>query len=421
MVRRHILGPLLRALSDNPVVLLNGPRQAGKTTLVRDLLSGRHPARYLTMDDPGVLAAAHSDPAGFIAGLSGPVVLDEIQRAPGVFVAIKAAVDKDRRPGRFLLTGSANVLLLPKVSESLAGRMEILTLWPLSQGEIEGTFDGFIDAAFGAGALPPVKAVTARDGLQRALLGGYPEMLQRRDAERRHAWYGSYITTILQRDVRDIASIDGLTELPRMLALLAARATSLQNFAELSRSSTIPQSTLKRYLTLLETTYLIQTMRPWSGNLSHRLVKSPKMMLADTGLMAHLAGLTLERLSDDGQLKGPLLENFVAMELRKQTAWSRTRPELFHFRTVSQLEVDIVLESPSGVVVGIEVKSAGAVGADDFKGLKALAADLGKKFHRGVVFYLGSEAVPFAANLHALPLSALWRTGAKGPAAGKTP
>jgi predicted AAA+ superfamily ATPase len=415
MIQRNIYDPLLRALEDSPVVLLNGPRQAGKTTLVRDLIAGAHPARYMTLDDPVVLAAVHADAAGFIAGLDGPVVLDEIQRAPGIFVAIKAAVDRKRTPGRFLLTGSANVLLLPKVSESLAGRMEILTLWPLSQGEIEGVKESFVDAAFGTGTVSVSKASSAANILQRALRGGYPEVQRRPDEDRRRAWFGSYITTILQRDVRDIANIEGLTELPRLLALLAARSASLQNFAELSRSSTIPQSTLKRYLTLLESTYLVQTVRPWSGNLSHRLVKSPKLMLTDTGLMALLAGLSAERLALDGVLKGPLLENFVAMELCKQISWSRTRPELYHFRTQTSQEVDLVLEGPGGMIVGIEVKASSSVGPDDFKGLRVLASELGRKFHRGFVLYSGAEVVPFTANLQAVPISALWQTVADAP------
>ena len=409
MIHRNLDHSLLQALSDNPVVLLNGARQTGKTTLIRGLTAKQHPAQYLTLDDAGVLAAVKADPAGFLAGLGGPVALDEIQRAPELFIAIKALVDKDRRPGRFLLTGSANVLLLPRLSESLAGRMEVLTLRTLSQGEIEGVREGFIDAIFGALPALSGRGPNAADVLHRILRGGYPEILRRLGEDRRKAWFGSYLTTILQRDVRDIANIDGLTELPRLLSLLAARAAALQNFAELSRSSNIPQSTLKRYMTLLETTFLIQTLRPWSGNMSHRLVKTPKVMLADTAMMAHLLGLDSERLASDGHLKGPLLENFVAMEIQKQVAWSKTRPDLFHFRTQTNQEVDMVLENSNGIIVGIEVKASATIGAEDFKGLKTLAADTGKKFHRGILLYMGTETIPFSAKMHALPVSALWR------------
>lgn len=412
MFERHLAPRLLEALADTPVVLLHGARQTGKSTLVRRLASQEHPARYLTLDDAGVLAAARDDPAGFLAGLNEPVVLDEVQKAPELFPAIKAIVDRDRRPGRFLLTGSANVLLLPRLSESLAGRMDILTLWPLSQGEIEGRREGFVDALF-AGTLPR-RTGNPRDRgdlVRRLMTGGYPEILGRITGARRDAWFTSYVTTILQRDVRDLANIEGLTVLPRLLGLLAARRMALVNFAELSRSLTVPLSTLKRYMALLETTFLVQMLPAWSGNLGKRLVKAPKLLLADAGLAAHLSGLEAERLSGDVGLVGPLLENFVAMELRKQIAWSRTQPGLFHFRTQTGQEVDVVLEDRRGRIVGLEVKAAATVGAQDFKGLRTLAEATGKRFQRGVVLYTGAEIIPFGTDLHALPVSLLWQTG----------
>lgn len=413
MVKRNLTDSLLQALADSPVVLLNGARQTGKTTLVQSLTPKQHPARYLTLDDLGVLSAIKADPAGFLAGLEGPVILDEIQRAPELFVAIKAEVDRNRRPGRFLLTGSANVLLLPRLSESLAGRMEILTLWPLSRGEIEGVREEFVDAAFSAKPIA-VDKPKGKPGLLGSILrGGYPENLHRTEGDRLKAWFRSYVTSILQRDVRDLANIEGLTEMPRLLSLLAARSTSLQNFSELSRSSGLPQSTLKRYMALLEATFLVQVVQPWSGNLSHRLVKTPKLMLADTGLLAHLLDLTEERLAADAGLKGSLLENFVAMELRKQIAWSKTQPRMYFYRTQTGQEIDIILEDASGRLVGIEVKASATVKAEDFRWLKAFAGETKKKFHRGVVLYLGHESIPFGANLHALPVGALWAATAK--------
>lgn len=411
MIARHLVDAILPALHDSPVVLINGARQTGKTTLVQQLAGGAYPARYLTLDDAGVLAAARLDPAGFISNLDGPVILDEIQRAPELFVAIKAVVDRHRRAGRFLLTGSTNVLLLPRLSESLAGRMEIFNLWPFSQGEIEGVREHFIDAIFDVLPWRAAGAEPLRDLVARALRGGYPEVvLARSAAERRQAWFGSYITTILQRDVRDVANVSGLTELPRLLSLLAARAGALQNFAELSRSSTIPQTTLKRYIALLETTFLVYTLPPWSANLSKRLVKSPKFYLADTGLLAHLTGITEERLATDTYRLGPLLENFVVMELVKQVAWSRRRPHLFHFRTQTGQEVDILLEDSVGHVVGLEVKASATVTAEDFEGLQVMAEQTGRRFKRGMVLYTGAETVPFGKQLHAMPVSALWRS-----------
>ena len=305
MYRRNIESQLHDALSDTPVVLLNGARQTGKTTLVRDKGVAPSQASYVTLDDLEVLAAASSDPAGFLAGLSAsgqPVILDEVQRAPGLFPALKATVDKDRRPGRFLLTGSANVLLLPKLSESLAGRMEILTLWPLSQAEIQGTATSFVDALFSAES-PVARFKNAapvpsrQEIIERVVRGGYPEPLTRSSAARRASWFESYIATILQRDVRDLANIEGLTQMPKLLSVLAARTASLLNASDISRTAGIPYTTLSRYLTLLETTYLIRTVPAWSGNLTTRLIKSPKIVLGDTGLAAHLLGLDEARLT----------------------------------------------------------------------------------------------------------------------------
>lgn len=414
MIQRHISTAVLEALADTPVVLLHGARQTGKSTLVKQLASGEHPSRYFTLDDPAVLSAAQHDPSGFVTALKEPVVIDEVQKAPALFTAIKAAVDRDRRPGRFLLTGSADVMLLPRLSESLAGRMEILTLWPLSQGEIEGTKEAFIDAAFSNELPKKIKSPQNWDEiLARVLRGGYPVIQARLADARRKAWFGSYVTAILQRDVRDLSGIEGFTQLPRLLSLLAARSTALLNFSELSRSIAIPQTTLKRYIALFEMTFLIQTLPAWSSNLSKRLVKTPKFILNDTGLMAHLLGLNQERLAMENTLAGPLLENFVVMELRKQAAWSKTRPQLFHFRTLTGQEVDFVLEDEAGKLVGIEVKASATVTAKDLRGLYALAELTGKRFRNGVILYTGHETVSFSAQLHAMPISALWTTSAK--------
>ena len=409
MIRRNITTPLLDALADNPVVLLHGARQTGKSTLVQWLASEGHPARYLTLDDAGVLAAVREDPSGFLAAVEGPIVLDEVQRAPGLFLAIKTAVDRDRRAGRFLLTGSANVMQLPRLSESLVGRMEVLTLWPMSQGEIEAVEEDFIDVVFSDVLRNKIKIRENMSGLVgRMLRGGYPAVLSRTSEVRQKAWFGSYITTILQRDVRDLANIEGLTQLPRLLTLLAARAASLLNFSELSRSIAFPQTTLKRYLALLESTFMVQTLPAWSGNLGKRLVKAPRLILNDTGLLAYLLGLSRARLADNTTLVGPLLQNFVVMELRKQVPWSRTQAQLFHFRTQTGHEVDLLLEDAAGRLVGIEIKARATINSRDFKGLRALAEATGRRFHRGVVLYTGAETIPFGERFHALPVSVLW-------------
>lgn len=409
MVPRNLTGCVLESLSDSPVVLLQGARQTGKSTLVQHLAANEHPARYLTLDEPAVLAAATADPGGFIAGLGGPVVLDEVQRAPGLFLAIKADVDRNRSPGRYLLTGSANVMVLPRLSDSLAGRMDILVLWPFSQGELAGRREELVDRLFRDEMPPPRTGESSRELLSRVLCGGYPEALRRESPSRRRAWFESYVSTILHRDVRDLANIEGLAAMPRLLAFLASRSASLLNHAEVSRSLGIPASTLKRYMALLEATFLVQLLPAWAGNLGKRLVKSPKLYLSDTGMACGLLGLEEESALREAHLVGPLIEGFAVTELRKQAAWSRTRPRLFHFRTLAGREVDIVLESPAGKVVGVEVKASTSVGADDFRGLRALAEEAGARFHRGILLYQGRQVVPFGQRLHAVPLEALWQ------------
>ncbi len=408
MFPRNIESELRAALSDTPVVLLNGARQTGKSTLVT-ALSKDLGATYVTLDDATVLSAASTDPAGFLKGLGASAVIDEVQKIPALFPAIKTLVDADRRPGRFLLTGSANVLMLPKISESLAGRMEIITLYPLSQGELLGRSGRFVDGLFAA-ELPRLPKEKIRyDLADLVLAGGYPEAVQRPAGKRREAWFASYITAILQRDVRDLAHLEGLTEMPRLLALLAARVGGLLNMSELSRSSGIAHTTLKRYLSLLEATFLLQPLPAWSANLGKRLIKSPKIHLVDTGLCAHLTGLTKQRLTSDLTAFGPLLESFVVGELRKQATWSESRLKLYHYRTTAGREVDVVLEDAAGRLVGVEVKATATATKKDFAGLQSLMEDTGKRFVRGLVLHNGEEAVSFGEHQMALPISAIWR------------
>ncbi len=403
------MGRVDAALADTPVVLLNGARQTGKTTLVRSLVKDLSRAQYFSLDDAAVLAAASGDPPGFVADADGLMVIDEVQKVPELLPAIKLSVDRDRRPGRFLLTGSAHVLMLPKISESLAGRMEILTLWPFSQGEIEGAKESFVDQIFSQ-SRPRLGEDSSRssDLRQRVLFGGYPDAIEREAEDRRRAWFASYVSTILQRDIRDLANIEGLTEMPQLLSLLAARTANLMNKSGLSRSTGIAYATLDRYLSLLQMTFLFQPLPAWAGNLGKRLTKASKVNLCDSGLTAHLLGLTEERAKADPKLFGPLVESFVTMELRKQMSWARTAASLFHFRTSAGREVDLILEDGAGRIVGIEVKASASFGKRDLAGLKALAQELGDRFHRGVLFYNGETVVPLGERLFAMPISALW-------------
>jgi len=272
-----------------------------------------------------------------------------------------------------------------------------------------GAASGIVDALFGAPLLTQTLPALPREELiQRILTGGYPEPVQRSAGARRAAWFAAYLTTILQRDVREMANIDGLAHLPTLLGLLAARTANLLNVTELSSTLRMPYTTVYRYLTLLEATFLLVRLPAWSGNLGARLVKTPKILLSDTGLARHLMGVDARRLEHDGVLRGALVENFVAMELHKQLSWSASQPSLFHWRRPSRQDVDIVLETRSGDVVGVEVKSASSVNLADFRGLRALQEALDSRFVRGVLFYSGETILPFGEGLYAVPLSALW-------------
>jgi predicted AAA+ superfamily ATPase/predicted nucleotidyltransferase len=415
MYRRFIDKKLQAALADTRVVLLNGARQTGKSTLVQQVAAQRD-GQYLTLDDPATAGLARSDPSALVRGAGAFMVIDEVQHAPELFPAIKRVVDADGRPGRFLLTGSANVFLLPRLAESLAGRMEILPLHPLSQGELADNEANLVDALFDAAPWQAGSLTLDRVGVcERVIAGGFPEAVARAPGERRDAWFRSYIASLLQRDVRDLANIEGLTDIPRLLGLLAARSSALMNMSEVSRAAGIAHSTLRRYLALLEATFIFQPLPAWSNNIGKRFVRSPKIHLLDSGLAAHLRGdVDAPALAQSPNL-GPLLETFVVQEVRKLLGWSRHGATPYHFRTAAGQEVDLVLEAPGQRIAGIEVKASSNVNQGDFSGLRALAEAAGDKFTGGVVLYLGEQRLPFADKLWALPISALWEPAEATP------
>ncbi len=406
MYNRGLQNQINTALTDTPAILIVGARQVGKTTLSRLAAN----SNYLTFDDPNVLSIAKKSPQDFIANLSKPVIIDEIQLSPEILPVIKQAIDENRTAGQFILTGSANVLTLPKVSESLAGRVEVLTLRTLSQSEIEGSETNLVDQLFANKLDFPTNFpnIEREELLNRMLIGGYPEVLSRKTESRRQDWFQSYITTILQRDIRDLANIEGLVDMPRLLSLVASRAAGLLNGAEVSRSIGFPQMTLNRYMSLLEKVFLIETVPAWSGSLKSRLVKAPKIFITDSGLLSYLQGLTLKKLQNEPTLTGSLTENFVVTELKKQLGWSGTRAEMFHFRTSNDREVDIILENRVGELVGIEVKASSSVNPSDFKGLQLLAESLPEKFKRGLILYSGNQFLSFGKDLFVVPINALW-------------
>lgn len=409
---RNLAAPLLDACRDSPVVLLNGARQTGKSTLVQTLFPGAAEAVpvYLSFDDLTLLAAAKAAPQDFVDGLPCPVILDEIQRVPELFLPLKRAVDRDRRPGRFILTGSANVLALPRLADSLAGRMEVLTLWPLSQGELRSRRENGVDLLFGD-ALPAAgPSLSAQAWADLLTAGGYPEAVQRSDPRRRDAWFRSYLTTLLQRDVAALSRVEGLTAFPDLLSLLATRTGALLNRSDLSRSVGLSDSSMRRYLTLLEMVFLTLPLPAWSANLGKRLVKAPKLYLNDAGLLCHLLGCDREALLTDRKQLGMVLESFVILEVWKQLGWSEKLARPYHFRTQAGQEVDLVLEAQNGRLVGLEIKAGTSVSDKAFAGLRLLAEATGERFHRGVVLYTGAQTVAFGDRLHALPVSLLWQT-----------
>lgn len=406
---RAITPRLLAALADTPAVMLVGPRQAGKSTLVKELAAGEHPARYVSLDDLRTLNAVGEDPVGFIEAADGPLVIDEIQRVPELLLPIKAAIDGDRKPGRFLLTGSAQVMLLPTVSESLAGRIEAHTLWPFSQAEIEGVPGGMVGWLLGNEARPPEAPAISKTALiERVARGGFPEAVSRR-GERREEWLAAYLSAIVQRDLRDLANIERLAEVPAILASLAARVRAPLNKVEVSSSVGIPRTSLDRYLTLLEHVFLVRRLPAWHTSLIKQITKAPKLLLVDSALLVHLLRTDPARLGEDDSALGAVVESFVGMELAKQIAASPARASLLHMRTARGAEVDFVVEGASGLVAGVEVKSSATVRREDFKHLTVLRDRLGaKRFARGVVLYAGGERLSFGERLEAWPLSTLW-------------
>ncbi|MBS0457295.1 MAG: ATP-binding protein [Proteobacteria bacterium] len=411
--QRWLLPRLRDALSDTPVILLNGARQTGKSTLAQRMIGARK-GRYLTLDDPTALAAAQADPASFVADHHGLLVIDEVQKAPGLFPAIKREVDRQRWPGRFLLTGSADVLVLPSIAESLAGRMQVLGLHPLAQGEIAGTKPSFVASAFAnrpAQALLAVSTTGKGRGADagaaalhaRIATGGFPEALARKRRDRRRAWFDAYVTTITQRDIRELSNIADLTALPRLLKLLAVRSGALTNTAELARASAIPQATLHRYLGLLEASFLLQPLPAWHANLGKRLIKAPKTYLLDSGLACAVSGVDESVLATVPHYGG-LLETFVLGELRRECNALTEPPRLYHYRSAGGVEVDFVIEDAAGRCVGIEVKATRSLGAKHFAGLKDMQAGLGERFACGVVLYGGEERVRFGEGLWAVPV-----------------
>lgn len=392
------------------VVALLGPRQAGKSTLARMLATGALPADYITLDDERVRALAAEDPQGFVAGLGRRTVIDEIQRAPALLLAIKARVDRDWSPGQFLITGSANLRRIPTVPDALPGRVDYLTMWPFTQGEIAGERENFL-ARLLSGDPPKLHSgPTGRHGYAEMLLaGGYPEAYRRTHPARRR-FFESYIDTIVDRDVRETSRVHDPASLGSLLRLLAARSASLLRYDGLARETGLDGKTVKSHIAVLERLFLVRVRAPWHVNLSRRQVKTPKLYLADSGMLAALLSADVQRVRDDDAFAGAIFETFVATELERQASFSPEPLTLWHYRQEDR-EVDVIVERPSGEIAGVEVKAGATVRPRDFKGLIHLRECIGDRLIAGVVLYAGEQALPFGDRLWALPLNTLWQAG----------
>lgn len=409
LIPRHVRSQILEALTESRAVALLGARQVGKSTLVRDIAGNEYPARFINLDDDATANAACTDPTGFVAEIAGPAVIDEIQRAPGLLLAIKQRLDMDQARGQFLLTGSANILTLPTIADALPGRIDYLNLWPFSQGELHGSQEVFIDRLF-AGNPPQVPgAPVGRRSVASALVtGGYPEA-QGRGGRGRTRFFRSYIASIIGRDLEDVARIQNTENIERLLRVIAVRSGALASFQGMGGKLSLDKNTVRAHTKVLEDLFLVRRLRPWYVNLGSRQVKSPKVYVVDSGLLTFLIGADERRFASDGAIMGAVLESFVAMEMLRQADWADEPVSLFHYRDKQQREVDIVLERSDGEVAGVEVKIAATASSKDFAGLRYLRDKLGARFKAGVVLYTGGETLPFGDRLAAVPISGLWR------------
>lgn len=442
---RYVERRLTEALEDSPVVLIHGPRQCGKTTLAQMVCAPKHltlngdtltldghplsvlAARprdytYISFDDDVVRVGAEDDPMGFVADLPERVILDEVQRVPRLFTALKMEVDRKRVPGRFVLTGSTNVLLIPKLSDSLAGRMEMVRLHPLTQCELASgaksgfTLDmrsGFLDALFGGRFKFRRVGRLGNQLIERIVAGGYPAALVRPAGRRRANWYRDYVEAQVQRDVRDMARISMLDVLPRLLSAVASQTARLFNLTDLAAPFQLSRPTISSYVELLERAFLLDRLSPWHSNRLQRLVKTSKLHIGDTGLGCALLGVDAAALEDNRPLLGQLLETFVFQELKRQASWHDDPMSFFHYRDKDQMEVDIVIERSAMSVAGIEVKAAATLKRSDFRGLRKLKKVTGSRFAGGVVLYDGETCLSFGEGLYAVPLRLLWETPMK--------
>jgi uncharacterized protein len=412
LVARQLKPVLEELMEDLRVVVVNGPRQAGKTTLLRQLHSARG-GRFYTLDQPEIFQFVRDDPTGFITDTPRPTFIDEVQRGGDNLVrAIKIAVDTDPHPGSFVLSGSSRFLTIPTLSESLVGRAAVVELWPLSAAERAGSSPHLIDQLFAdhqALRSLPASSLTRLDYLKLVCAGGFPELLRATSPRARANWFNGYLTTVVQRDIRDIAQIRKISEIPRMLTLLAGLTAQIVKASALAETLGLDPGTVTRYLSVLEQVYLIHWLPAWSNNLTARATRTPKMHFVDTGIASKLINRSPHSLAQPGTTEaGSLFESFVISELMKQAPLAQSEVQMFHYRDRDGSEIDCMLETPDRRLLGIEVKLAMSINEADIRHLRTMRDRQGERFVCGVLFYSGPYPLPFGDRLIALPASALW-------------
>lgn len=407
-IERHVRPAVAEALTEARAVCVLGARQTGKSTLVRAIADREHPAEYLTLDDDATRRSAQEDPTGFIAGVSGPTVIDEVQRAPDLMLAIKERLDTNNERGQFLLAGSANMLTLPTIADALPGRVDYVRLWPFSQGELARRRETFVDRLFTGEALRTDDAEVGRGAYaERIVAGGFPDA-QERSPRGRARFFTSYVSTILGRDLQDVATVRDTDNIERLLRILATRSAALVSSRGISGELGVDHKTVAAHTRILEDLFLVWRLQPWHANLGSRVVKTSKLYMTDTGLLTHLINVNAEGIVRSTTIAGPIFETFATMELVRQCDWAESHASLFHYRDNQQREVDLVLELGSGEVAGVEIKTAASVQPKDFAGLRYLREKLGERFQAGVVLYTGKRALSFGDRLGAVPLSDIW-------------
>lgn len=407
-VDRRAAQLIREAMADTRIVLVLGARQVGKSTLTSHVAKESFSAaQQLTLFDQVTREAALTDPTGFVAALDRPVLIDEVQRAPDLLLAITAAVDADTSPGQFLLTGSANILTTKRSYESMTGRTEIVKLFPFAMAEIEGVTGNIVDSLL-AGEPPKVRGATVGRAafVGPIAAGGYPEARQRTPS-RRVPWFRDYVETILERDLRDLATAQKAQEIPRLLRLLASQSANLLDYSKIARDLSLSDKTVKAYVKLLQDVFLVHVVRPWRPNIGKREVHAPKPYIVDSGLLGYLLGVDEARIAQDDQATGKMLENFCGMEIVKHASWSQSRPEVFHYRD-DRDEIDIVIEDRSGAIACVEVKAAASVSERDYRPMSKLRDRRSDQFKAGVVLYSGADTVPLSDRIWAVPISGLW-------------